>query len=439
MLYNKSTSGLDWTNMTTFFNPDSVSFDNQFQDNVTDRLRFSVRPQLIQKVARLWYLSAAVDLGSEHRNLDRKQGIFGQNNVFTDSLSADFNTVESYVSPSLSLRRATAKTQMNFSMSTRLIRFDKVLDNQSTGQSEYVYFLPGFTYTNASRSGRRLNIRYGTSINMPSLNQLLPVINTLNSLSLYQGNINLTPEYRHLLYIDYSLFDHFSFTSLFVRLGAIYTKDKISSSQTINEDYTKMVTPVNVDYDFYAYTNINFSTPIRALGLKISATSRETWHRGISVINAQDNIQTVLSHRIDLNVENRRKEKFHIRVGGSVTVNNSKYSIAENMNNVYFNTSYYTDIWFNPTERWNIEAEANIVNYNAQSFEESVSLPLITAGISYHFLEGKRATITLKGYDLLNKYSAFQRISATNYLMEREKNTIGRYVILTLSLRKGKV
>ena len=126
-------------------------------------------------------------------------------------------------------------------------------------------------------------------------------------------------------------------------------------------------------------------------------------------------------------------------MGGSVTVNDTKYSIADDMNNVYFNTSYYADMWYSPFEWLDLDAEANIVNYDSQSFKESVSIPLIEAGMSFHFLKGKRATISLRGYDLLNKYSNFQRISNVNYLMEKTKNTIGRYFMLTFKLRTGKV
>lgn len=437
-LYNKSVSNLNWTSTKTLFNPADVTTENQYQDNVSDRFRYAVNSTLIQRIKKFWYINAGIDFGSDDRNLDKKQGLFGQNDALIDSLSADFNTIENWVKPSLSISRSTARSQMNFGVKTSFIRFEKMLANQSLENTDYVYYLPSFRYTNMYRTGRRVAVRFSANVNMPSVDQLLPVANTLNQLSIYQGNINLKPEYRHNLVIDWSVFDHFSFTSLFVRLGAFYVRDKISISQTINKDLTKMVTPVNVSEDYSAYWYISFSTPIRALGLKINATSYETWHKGISIINAEDNIQTMFSHRIDLNIENRRKEKFHIRAGGSVTLTDTKYSIAEDMNNVYYNTSYYTDFFYNPTDWLNFEAEANIVNYNSQSFKESVSVPLITAGISFHFLKGNRASLILKGYDLLNKYSNFKRISETNYLMEKVRNTIGRYVMLTLRVRTGK-
>lgn len=53
--------------------------------------------------------------------------------------------------------------------------------------------------------------------------------------------------------------------------------------------------------------------------------------------------------------------------------------------------------------------------------------------------KGKEASLTLRGFDLLNRDSNFQRISETNYLMQRASNTIGRYVMLTFSLRIKKI
>ena len=62
-----------------------------------------------------------------------------------------------------------------------------------------------------------------------------------------------------------------------------------------------------------------------------------------------------------------------------IVVNLEAETITPNnirMNNVYYNTSYYTDIWLNPSDQWDFKAEANIINYNAQSFKESVSIPV---------------------------------------------------------------
>ena len=67
--------------------------------------------------------------------------------------------------------------QLNFSTGVSLIRFDKILDNQSTGPSEYVYFLPGFHYTNASRPGQEV------------------VITDLEHMLEYEIGMNTSPDY----------------------------------------------------------------------------------------------------------------------------------------------------------------------------------------------------------------------------------------------------
>jgi len=197
-------------------------------------------------------------------------------------------------------------------------------------------------------------------------------------------------------------------------------------SQTVNEDLTKINTPVNVPYNYSLSSYNNFSTPIRALGIKVNARLTESWSKGISVVNSEDNIQTVFVHSLDVNLENRRQDKVDIRIGGSVTVTDSKFSIAEAMNNVYFNTTFYADIYFTPNDHWNFGTEANIVNYNAESFEEAVSIPSIKASIRYFFGKGNKTGIILQGYDLLNKFSNFQYTNGPNFIMEQENNTIGR-------------
>lgn len=270
---------------------------------------------------------------------------------------------------------------------------------------------------------------------MPSLNQLLPIMNTVNQFAVYEGNADLTPEVRHNVSLMWSVFDQFSFTTLFTRLRVGYTKDRISTSQTIDAQFTNTIKPVNVPYYYSASSNIYFSTPVRALGIQFNVRNNESWSKGISVLNSEDNIQNSITHTLDLNIENRKQDKFEIRVGGSISMTDVKSSITAD--NVYYNTSYYTDFRFTPNEHWSFETEARIVNYNARSFDEAVEIPIIDASIDYNFSRGNKSTITLKASDLLNKNIGFRRTSTDNYLMEREWNTLGQYVMLIYTQRIG--
>ena len=433
--YSKNKSALIWRDELSVGFPDSVTIFHQSQENLTDKSTISITPTLIQKFGPLWVLNASLNFAASGNNLSRDQEIRGQDGNVLQPVIPDFSTSEQVFQPSISIRRITNKHQYSFIFGARWNEFDKELQDSTLAGENYFYLLPGFSYENFYKKGRRINFNYNTSIGMPNAQQLYPVTNTANVLSLYTGNLDLIPEERHTARFSYWMFDYFSFTSLFASINAGYTKNKISYSQFTNKDLIKIGTPVNTPYHYHASGYISFSTPIRALGLKINTWLHEGWSKGITVINDVDNVQTNLSHTLDLNFENRKKEIWDVRLGGRVSMTDAKFSISSN-DARYFNTSYYTDIRYTPTEKWNFKLEANVVNHDAESFSEVVSIPIINARIDY-YIKGEKMSIALWANDLLNKNIGFRRISAANYLMQQEWNAIGRYVMMSVNWRIG--
>jgi len=435
--YHQDNSLLNWRDTISLYSPDSMDLFVQFRDEYSDRAGLVVTPGVVQRIKQFWYLSAGVELGIKTEQLDWQQEIDRGSGESMDTILPSFSTQDLSLGPMLSMKRNSNKSQIEFILKGTWNQYDKVLDGSSADKSTYFYFQPGFNYEYKYRTGRRVNVRYRTHVNMPSANQLYPVANTINLLSIYQGNLELDPEYSHNLSASWWYFDQFSFTSLFARIGAGYIKDKIGWSQTTNEQLITLVSPVNTPDHRSVYSYISFSTPIRALGMKVSLTSHENWSKGLSIINGDNNTQSNFLHSFSVRFENRKKEKWDAALGGNISITDARYSISS-MNTVYYNTSLFTDIRFTPSDKWSFETKASLVNYDSKSFDEAVSIPLLTAGISYYFLRGERASLTLRGYDLLNKQIGFERISQTNYLMQQEWNTIGRYVMLEFHMRIGR-
>jgi hypothetical protein len=435
--YFEDNSMLDWQDSITLYGPDSLNLYLQFRDDQSDRGGLTLSPSVMHSLGKFWYLVAGVELGTITQSLKRQQQIEREGVVTLDTVFPSFSTHQLSVGPTLSFKRNSNRSQIEFSMKGIWNQFDKVLAGSSVDKPTYFFFQPGFNYEYRYRTGRRVNVNYSTEVNLPSVTQLYPVPNTLNLLSIIQGNLDLDPEYMHNLRASWWYFDQFSFTSVFALVGGGYTKDKIGWSQYTDEELITVMSPVNTSGQSSFYSYISFSTPIRKLGMKISLSSHENWSKGMGIVNGADNTQTNFTHAFRLRLENRKKQKWDAAVGGNLAITDAKYSITS-MNTVYYNTSLFTDLSFTPSEKWSFEAEANVVNYNAENLDESVSIPLLSAGISYYFLRGERATLSLRGYDLLNRQQGFQQISQGNYLMQREWNTIGRYVMLEFRIRIGR-
>ena len=434
-----SFSASNWNNSTTFYSPDRIILEDQFQENHNENLNATVTPALVQKLNRFWYFNTHVAMGLNTHSLDRKQGIPGLTNMITDSLSPRFNRDYRFVRPGISFQRNTEKNQLNITLGAEWSSLKQVLWDDDIRGENFFYLKPMIRYSSQYKPGRRIGANYSTNLNLPNVGQLMPVVSTLNPLSLYQGNSQLEPEYRHNLGMEWRVFDQFSFTSFFTRLSVHYTENKIGMSRTISDDLQQYVTPVNVPWNFGGNGNFNFSTPIRPLDVVIALKVNESFNRGINIINHQDNIGSHLTHSLGFDINNRNKNMWDAEVGASISMTDSWYSIQEDQNNRYYNFSYFGVVRWTPSEKFNIKIDADITNYNSQSFNESVSIPLIGAEMNFYFLSGNRAVLSLEAVDILNKNTGLMRISDINYLMQRTSNMLGRYVMLSLKYRLNKI
>lgn len=437
--YANSLSNSRYQNTTEYFLPASTQIASQFQDIATDNLSFSGSASLTQKVKGRLYMEPAIRIGSNNDHYDKTQGLPQLNDKVVDSLSPDFRKKYQWFRPELSLTRNSDKVQFTAALGMELGQVETTLWDQSPLTTKHFYFTPRLQWEYEYRTGRRLMMFYQSSVNTPSTSQLLQIPETSNPLSVSFGNRNLTPEYGNNLYFNWLIFDQFSFTSLMSGIDAGYTLNKINWSRTVDSQLKQTMTLINVKNDYNASARMDFSTPIRKLGIKISTNLRESFNRGISLVNGTENINTNFTHKVSLSIDNRKKDKWDVMAGGSVSVTDAKYSIQSALNNRYMNLAYFAEMRYNPTEKWNFAFKADVTNYTAQSFDKPVSVPLLSGEVSYYFLKANRGVLTLQGVDLLNKNTGIQRISELNYLQERQTNMLGRYVMLTFKYRLNKL
>ncbi|MFC2102598.1 outer membrane beta-barrel protein [Bacteroidota bacterium] len=436
--YSNSLSKSEWANITRYLGSVTPFIDNQYLHKEIDRLDISLGSSLLRKIGKNIYLEPDLQLGGTYEWTDRTQGIPGDSGIVIDSLSPAFDRSYQWVRPALSFKRNTKKTQLSLGARAEVGQMANTLADTSTLTSNQFFLTPSFSWEYEYKMGSRLTFYYTSSVNTPMASQLLPVVNNRNPLYLYSGNRYLKPEYRHDLFAQWFLYDAFSFTSLFISLDGAYTNNKISYNRTVNDSLGQSTTLINVPDDYSASLRTEFSTPIRKLGLNVHLGLRESWNKSIILIDGKENINTNWNHSIRFSVDNRKKEKWDVSAGVTFDLTNARYTVQESLNTDYFNLVYFGEIRFTPNDHWHFLVGADVTNYNAESFKDAVSIPLLRAEINFYFLKNNRAMITLSGVDLLNQNKGIQRVSEQNYLRETRSNTIGRYVMLSLKFRLNK-
>lgn len=431
-------SDKQWANRTTYFTPpDSINYIG-YQNNRIQLLDYSGSISVTRKIGGRWYGVPYLSAGIANEQINRLQGIPPVNENEIDSLSPDFTKKYNWQRGGISIRRNTKKSQLSFSAGVENSILGTKLNEDDNRVVNKVYLTPKISWHYEYSAGRQLGIYYNTSVISPTASQLLPVVNNINPLQLYYGNSSLLPEYRHNLQLNWIFFDQFSFTSIFASLNSSYTKDKINWSRNVQSDLSEVNKLINVSHDYRADASIDFSTPIRKLGIDFKARLNETWNQGINFVNGIENNNTNFIHSLTVSFNNRKNTKIDIDIGGSFTITDSYYSQQKTLDKTYFNSVAFTDIAYTPNENWYFSFTADLSRYDEKSFGNSITIPLLKAEFTRYFLKNNRGILTFEIFDILDKNKGVERISEMNYLMERESNTIGRYAMLTFKYRLNK-
>ncbi len=437
-IFTNSRSETGFENTISYYSSDLTEVISRFQDDIIKSGELATGIAITQKIANGSYIDFVIDGAYESQYLNRIQSNKINGQAIVDSLSPDFIKNESLIKPGIAIRKNTEKINIRMAVEYNNVAYNTRLWQDNTEKSSYRILQPEFSFEYSYGTGRRFILDYSGNMSTPTVSQMLPVVNNYNSLSLFYGNRDLKPEYSHRINTQFWVFDQFSFTSFLASASLNYITDKINYSRTINDQLVQEIRLINVKSDLTAKANIDFSTPIRFLGLKTSINIDETYNKGTNFVNGIENDIKSLNHRLSLNLENRKKNKWDINSGLGLSFTDTRYSIMESLNNVYMDISWFGEIRWTPNDNFDLNLNADITNYTARSFEQSQLIPLIGAQLSYFFMDNNRASLSLSGFDLLNKNTGIKRISELNYLRETRSDIIGRYIMLSFKYRLNK-
>ncbi|HAP62752.1 MAG TPA: hypothetical protein DCR93_25720, partial [Cytophagales bacterium] len=241
---------LVYANSRFAIDPTGQAFDtellDQRQDEDQDEMGYEVSATYTEPLGRGRYLETAYRRGSSLETyrkdfFDRQDGTETLNTELSNGFTKRYITDR--VGVSLRINRddygiTTGVDFLNSQLSAELA--SDVPLNRS-----FMNFLPRLSGEYEFTTTKSLNFEYETTLIEPTLQQLQPVINNANPLVTVTGNPDLVPEYRHSVQLGYHSFSQLNFRSLFSMVSATYTRNKITSTQTIDEQFRQVIMPEN--------------------------------------------------------------------------------------------------------------------------------------------------------------------------------------------------
>lgn len=331
------------------------------------------------------------------------------------------------------------------------------LDNEAffpvpgTFNRNFNNFLPSANLNYRNRkTGFSWRVRYRTSTNEPSVNELQNVVNNQNPLNLRVGNPDLGQSYNHNIFANISkinleksrtlfLFVTHSVTSDFIGNSTfLTTKDTLINKEILLRSGGQLSRPVNLDGNIRSSFFLTYGAPLKKLKTQFNINTRVSFNRTPGLINGVTNLNdnTTLSQGLTFNSNISQNVDFSISTTGSYNIVNS--SLQQNLNNNFYQQESNMRLYFS-SKNGKFFMGNNVAHslYSglSEGFNQNFWLWNMEGG--FRFAKNNKAEIKAVLFDVLNQNNSISRTISDVAVTDVFTNVLTRYGMITFTYILG--
>ncbi len=364
--------------------------------------------------------------------------------VYNDSLTNYLTSKTNTLRPTAGFSISKGKLWFNFEAGPQITKFDNyALYMGENTRLVKNYILPsanlGINYS--MTKSRSVYFGYNYDVNFPQPEQILPVEDVSNPLSITVGNPNLNPQKYHNFNLSFRDFDYATRSGYNFWAGGQFNEDEIKFYTEVSPEAERTGQYTNVSGTYYTWFGGNFSKSIKTEG---GSTYRFSFGVNGSYNVNKGFLNTEMYTSKGLRVTPRLN--FTYEYGELLTINPS-YSFTYSQNN--FSGNYPVDQASNVVHRLNLQTTSrwpkhvvfgNDFGYNyttqiAEGFKRDFFL--WNSSLGYNFLQD-HLLFKVKVYDMLNQNIGTTRSITATSIRDEENIVLKRYVMFSLTFKLDK-
>ena len=341
----------------------------------------------------------------------------------------------------IGLRFVRPKYQLNAGLSfqpqnTRLTYQKGDIDTIST---RHVFnFAPNVDLRVRFSKLSQLRVTYRGRSSQPSMENLLPVTDDSNPLSIQVGNPDLKPAFSHNLRLFYNNYIQEKQRGIFAHANFQLTQNSISSSRVYNESTGGWTTtPRNINGNWSAFGMFGINTALKNKKFTIGSFTNARYANNVGYLTSgrgadaieQKNTTTNLTLNERLNAT-FRNDWLEFGVNGTLSYSIEKDKLTPSNNQQPYTFSYGANTTVNLP--WNMSISTNLTNQSRRGYSDSSmnrNELIWNAQIAQTFLKGD-ATVSLEFYDILQQQSNITRSLTASGRSVYEYNGVNSYCML---------
>ncbi|BDS14275.1 outer membrane beta-barrel protein [Aureispira anguillae] len=310
--------------------------------------------------------------------------------------------------------------------------------SSSTIRQDYYYPIGNIDFEYKFSDSKKFGIYYSTDVDEPSLDQLQPMLNNQNPLSIRLGNPNLIPEYKHNFWLNYNLWDQLSFTSFYMSLYGEIRQNSISTKQTIDETFRTVYQPINFGTSYRGGMYFGYNAEVKKI-IKFSVRGGLNINQRPILLNEVASGQLNHNYNLSLSIGNKKKKVFDVSLSANVTLGNTVYAGNNSLDVTYLSHNYTGKFRVTIAKKWNIKTDFKYSIYDDLGYGEAFAIPVWSASLGRTFLKGDALKIELSAENILNEAFSVNRYTWNGNVSETQRNLLGRYFMLSAAYKINKM
>ena len=435
----------------------------RFNDNPSDRNSYNIQATYSEPIATGTYLQFSYQYAYSEQNSDRAtynvpDANFGLNNYWDYTTNpADRDTLQSTNSYyynydqtiQLQFRKNATDQSYNFTVGLSILPQHSKMNYTGMGLKDTLLERTVFNWTPTVQFRYRvtrqeqINIRYNGRSSQPSMQQLLPIRDDSNPLRISSGNPGLKPTFNNQLSVGYQKYNPVTMGSFNVNASISNTMRQITNKSILLENGGSESLPVNMD-GFWANWNsnlnltYNYTFPDDRYSIMSNTTGSFQHQEGwASELNQEAKLRTTktIGANESLSAE-YRDDYLTISLDGSLRYQHSTNDIDPSRNMDTYDYSYGTSVMaYIPWRNMRLGSDLNMNSRRGYDGDMNRDELIWNASLSFSFLKGNKASLSLAAYDILHQRSTISRSMSATSRSDTESKNITSYFMATLTYR----
>ncbi|MCW3116248.1 MAG: hypothetical protein JWM28_330 [Chitinophagaceae bacterium] len=417
---------------------DSLDITDQQKINTNNSRALGAKITYNEPLSDAWNLVTEYNYNnnqtSSHRNTFEK-GVSGKYTDLNPLFSNNFDLTAFSNNGTVTARYVGKKLRGVIGAGISAIQLN--LNNTDQG-TKSKYNFTGFTpqaqlgYKFKAQTGVSFSYRGNTV--QPTLNQLQPLRDNTDPLSIYVGNPGLKVGFNHNFNLNFNDFKQLKSRYMYISIGANLLDNAITNLSITDSFGKTTYLPVNVkgNNNWYLYGFWVSGQGDKTLNHEIQPEFNGG--RSVNYLNGSENINTYASFGINYAVRYSVQDKFNFRIGPSAKRNISKSSLRPEAKNNYWTYGGNANGYIMLPGKFELETDIDVsLQQKTSAFNNPVNITVWNAELSRKFFKEKALKIAVVAHDILNQNIGFTRTINSNFISQQQYDKLSRYFLLTAS------